>query len=94
MSGQLGNVGELGDIGTSSRLSAHPGTTPERIDYDVHELAGPYYLAVIGHITQTAGTLYTLTVTIDPPVVPVSADHVYRSHQLHNSGQETLPFAR
>ena len=72
MSGRLGNVGELGDIGTLVALSAHPGATPERIDYDVHELAGPYYLAVVGHITQTVGTLYTLTVTVDPPVFPYS----------------------
>ena len=34
----------------------------------MHELAGPYYLAVIGHITQTASTLYTLTVTVAPPI--------------------------
>ncbi|MCP4419730.1 MAG: hypothetical protein GY805_24225, partial [Chloroflexi bacterium] len=64
------NIGQAGNIGTLVALSIHPGTTNEQIVYNVQELYGSYYLAVVPQDPSVLGTSFTLRIEVTPPVDP------------------------
>ena len=69
--GLLGNISTLGDAGSLINVSAQPMTATEKLDYNVHELSGSYYLVVQSPDPASFGKIYTLEARVIPPEDPM-----------------------